>query len=841
MATARSASMGDIRELLDLNGDGQVSVEELSGTDACFCAFLRSSFPQRGHVRRQGVAAAGEAVRHKRDLGQEDPEVLGSGSCDIIVSWNPRQVVLTNDFLLFAYTDSNTAVDIIPLNEIVFLIGSHGAEGAESMSAADDFLTFVVVTSPEGYNAGKKYVLRAQSEEEYKKWYESMEETIADSKRRRELELLELKSGGSKLAKFRTRACNFYHSRKMQLVIATIILASFATALFEAEILPEDGSEGSRIFEEVTLTFTALFSIELLFNLFVHSEEKFQPFYSDPWNLLDVCVVVVLLASLVITNKVLSLLRLIRVLRVGRLFRYFKALNRIAKALSSATLPVINCFLILLLLACVYAAVATYLFRDLQPQFFGTFLNSLFTMFQVITGDSWASAVTRSLFEPDGSGWINHGTAFFFVSFVLLGTIVMVNVVVAVLLDEFISFVTKEKEEIARAEAEEREEKSQASRITGVLDSLTQTLAHFTGMADLTHKIDQYYERLDIDKSGGLSFKEFQSAIKTLPLKRAIQLTEDDFDIVTENGRFLNKEREFGREQFQLMMKGELHRFAQRALENVLLESDSKDIHSIVLILKLLDMKIDLMSGNMQKLVDKDKTEGEEDDGETKDEALESKNVRFQHANSNSTAQKNPDTNVAIRMINKNLKKLEKDFQSIHEKLDTFVKHNKKDVGDVRSRNAISSNFFLPPTLEAEKNLLIECPSSFSSSSSAPPPPLALLLPLLLPSPTLAAAAAAPSSSLFSPSLSSYPRHRAHPRQAHPLPLLVLVLHSKYSFPLLAPSPRPRPPPPSPSASSSTSSPGVSTSDELALQERRVEGNAIEAGRSQQEAAQGRA
>ncbi|EKX43249.1 hypothetical protein GUITHDRAFT_110665 [Guillardia theta CCMP2712] len=713
MKTARSASLCDLRELLDVNGDGQLSFEELS--DAMCDG--RVSLPLDKRCIMKGTLE--KKILRSVACSLCSPNYLSRRAVNsIMVSWNPRNVVMTSEFLLFAYIDSNTAVDIIPLNEIMCLIGSHGEDKAASSSAADDFLTFVIVTSPDGYNAGKKYVLRAQSDEEYSKWLELMEQAIADSKRRKEQELLEIKSGGSRLAKFRTRAFDFYHSRKMQLVIAAIILASFATALFEAQVLPEDGTEGSRIFEDITLSFTAIFSIELLFNLFVHSEDRFLPFCSDPWNLLDVCVVVVLLSSLIITNRLLSLLRLIRVLRVGRLFRYFKALSRIVKALSSATLPVINCFLILLLLACVYATVATYLFRDLQPQFFGTFLNSLFTMFQVITGDSWASAVTRSLFEPDPNGRINYGIAFFFVSFVLLGTIVMVNVVVAVLLDEFISFVTKEKEEIARVEAEEREEKSQASRITGVLDSLTQTLAHFTGTADLTHKIDQCYERLDIDKSGGLSFKEFQSAIKTLPLKRAIQLTEDDFDIITENGRFLNEEREFGREQFQLMMKGELNRFAQRALENALLESDSKDIQSIVLVLKLLDMKIDSMSGNLQKMLDKDKRQEDRDeDGEMAAEvAAESKNVKFQHAEPKFDTARGSSPNMAIKSMHKNIKKLEKDFQSVNEKLEILLNQKNRKKESDRARAAVSSTIF-PATLEVVNFCRHVIPVIFSLSA----------------------------------------------------------------------------------------------------------------------------
>jgi len=55
------------------------------------------------------------------------------------------------------------------------------------------------------------------------------------------------------------------------------------------------------------------------------------------------------------------------------------------------------------------------------------------------TGDSWASSVVRSIFNADGS--INHWTALFFLSYVIIAYVILINIVVAVLLDEFITSV----------------------------------------------------------------------------------------------------------------------------------------------------------------------------------------------------------------------------------------------------------------------------------------------------------------------------------------------------------------------------------------------------------------
>jgi hypothetical protein len=87
-----------------------------------------------------------------------------------------------------------------------------------------------------------------------------------------------------------------------------------------------------------------------------------------------------------------------------RLFSALKDLNRLLTAVSKAVVPVCNAFLILLIVAAMYAILGTSFFRTRAPHYFGDFLTSLFTMFQVLSGDSWASAVSRDLFSGDFGG-----------------------------------------------------------------------------------------------------------------------------------------------------------------------------------------------------------------------------------------------------------------------------------------------------------------------------------------------------------------------------------------------------------------------------------------------------
>ena len=78
-------------------------------------------------------------------------------------------------------------------------------------------------------------------------------------------------------------------------------------------------------------------------------------------------------------------------------------------------------------------------------EYYGTFSRALFTLFQVMTGESWSEAIARPLiFGWDANSFV---AAAFFVSFIILTQIVLINVVVAVLLDKFSSGPEEEIEE----------------------------------------------------------------------------------------------------------------------------------------------------------------------------------------------------------------------------------------------------------------------------------------------------------------------------------------------------------------------------------------------------------
>jgi len=175
---------------------------------------------------------------------------------------------------------------------------------------------------------------------------------------------------------------------------------------------------------------------------------------------------------------------------------------------------------------------------------------------------------------PQTEPWVT----FFFVSYYVIANIVLMNVVVAVLLDEFISSVGREKDAAALV----KELENAKRRITGVLDPITMQLTGFESRENLDERIDELYTQLDRDGSGGLNFEEFKQGVNELPGFSSIHMTQPDFDCITDNGRHLSSEGEFNKEQFREMMKDEFKRFFHRQLANNLAESHSKEFKSSV-------------------------------------------------------------------------------------------------------------------------------------------------------------------------------------------------------------------------------------------------------------------
>jgi voltage-gated sodium channel len=173
------------------------------------------------------------------------------------------------------------------------------------------------------------------------------------------------------------------------MLTAFFIICAFALDICEAQLLPVQGSRSGFTFFVLDAILTLLFTLELMLNIFAHSNDWFEPFYSKGSSWFDFVIVSISVCNVIVTagGEELPNAKLLRLLRLGRavkLFKTLKSLNRLITAVSKAVVPVCNAFLILFIIAAIYAILGTSFFGELSPEYFLNFKTSLFTMFQVL-------------------------------------------------------------------------------------------------------------------------------------------------------------------------------------------------------------------------------------------------------------------------------------------------------------------------------------------------------------------------------------------------------------------------------------------------------------------------
>jgi len=317
----------------------------------------------------------------------------------------------------------------------------------------------------------------------------------------------------------------FYNSTHIQVFVAVLIGANFLTNIVEKEIDPH-GNKHTDAFGAFGLFYNVCFTIELAVNMYAH---WLKAFWKSGWNVFDFVVV-----SIGIINMLqlplppsFSLLRMMRAFRVFRLFKRVRSLNKIIVAIAHAVPGVVNAFLILTIVMSIYAILAVEFYFEIGedcketggdsrfltargycagPEYFGTFTKSLFTFFQVLTGESWSEAVARPAIWAFFDDPIRAvGSGLFFVSYMLVTSFVLTNVVVAVLLDKMVDPEVADAADAVRATQlsdEELEEeaaaKANGENVATNAEELKQIMSSVTGsVQELTQSSEKMSGELD--------------------------------------------------------------------------------------------------------------------------------------------------------------------------------------------------------------------------------------------------------------------------------------------------------------------------------------------------------
>lgn len=203
------------------------------------------------------------------------------------------------------------------------------------------------------------------------------------------------------------------------IILSLIIINSITLALETSETAMSVAGHWIQLIDNVFLT---IFVLELVLRLIA----DFRGFWRDPWRIFDFFVVAI---ALLPTTGSLSILRSLRILRVLRLISAVPAMRRVVSGLLGAVPGMASIVFLIALIFFVFSVISTKLFGEAFPEWFGTLGASAYTLFQVMTLESWSMGIVRPVMDVYPLAWI------LFVPFIILTAFTVLNLFIGVIVD----------------------------------------------------------------------------------------------------------------------------------------------------------------------------------------------------------------------------------------------------------------------------------------------------------------------------------------------------------------------------------------------------------------------
>ncbi|MDP2418425.1 MAG: ion transporter [Hydrogenophaga sp.] len=239
---------------------------------------------------------------------------------------------------------------------------------------------------------------------------------------------------------WRKRMGQFLENARFQQTIITLIIVNAVILGMETSSTVMASSYGNLLLA-VDRAILVVFVLEIALRIHVHR----AAFFRDPWSLFDFAVVAI---ALVPASGPLAVLRALRVLRVLRMLTLVPSMRRVVGALLSAIPGLASIAMVLLLVFYVFAVIATHLFGQAFPDWFGHLGRSLYTLFQVMTLESWSMGIARPVMEVAPYAWL------FFIVFILFATFTMLNLFIAIIVNAMQTFSDSERQSTVEAVAQ---------------------------------------------------------------------------------------------------------------------------------------------------------------------------------------------------------------------------------------------------------------------------------------------------------------------------------------------------------------------------------------------------
>ncbi|WP_187428450.1 hypothetical protein ROLI_043640 [Roseobacter fucihabitans] len=203
------------------------------------------------------------------------------------------------------------------------------------------------------------------------------------------------------------------------LVMAVII---FNAIILGMETSPELMARAGDLIIALDIACLGFFIAEILLKIFARGGR----FFKSGWNLFDLAIVVV---ALVPGSQTMSVLRALRILRVLRVISVAPQLRRVVEGFVTALPGMASVFVLMAIIFYIGAVIATKLFAASFPEWFGSLPLSGYTLFQIMTLESWSMGIVRPVMEIYPYAWA------FFVPFIMITTFAVVNLLVGLIVN----------------------------------------------------------------------------------------------------------------------------------------------------------------------------------------------------------------------------------------------------------------------------------------------------------------------------------------------------------------------------------------------------------------------
>jgi voltage-gated sodium channel len=217
-----------------------------------------------------------------------------------------------------------------------------------------------------------------------------------------------------------TKIGNFVEGKSFQNFITGLIILNAAALGFETspQIMLYIGEELMLFDQFVLIVFVLEITIKLV--------NRRLDFFRNGWNIFDFIIVGV---ALVPSSGSFSVLRALRIFRAMRLLSVVPSMRKVVQALFLAIPGIFSVGSIILLIFYVSSVLTTNFFGNSFDEWFGSVGRSMYSLFQIMTLESWSMGIVRPVMAVYPFAWI------FFVIFILITSFAVMNLFIGIIVD----------------------------------------------------------------------------------------------------------------------------------------------------------------------------------------------------------------------------------------------------------------------------------------------------------------------------------------------------------------------------------------------------------------------